>query len=147
MTAPEVDEHELTTSGRLAYRTRLFLTKTGYGTTTATEYVQGVISHFAVRHSVKHPGSPVVVSGDFNMAAPELQRWASCDSWGRPLEDQVFNTYWAKAMDRQKPGYQGTSRIDHFLLKQGSGISAAAFTLYTGHTGHQCQTTCYYFVG
>ena len=39
VTAPEVDEHDLTTSGRLAHQTRLFLTKKVYGTTTATEYV------------------------------------------------------------------------------------------------------------
>ena len=99
--------------------------------------MQGVISHFAARHRVRHPGPPVVVSGDFNSPGPELRKWAATDSWAQPLDDlmteeQPFNTYWAKAIDKQDSGYQGTSRIDHFLLKQGGGISAPAFTLYAG---------------
>ena len=109
VSAPGVGMDELTTSGRLTHRTRLFLTKKGYGTTTALEYVQEGISHFAACHRVRHPGLPVVVSGDFNSPGPELRKWASADSWVQPLEelltdDQPFNTYWAKAIGRQDPG-------------------------------------------
>ena len=56
VSAPTVDLVDLTTSGRLAHRTKAFLTKKGYGTTSALEYVQGVISHFAACHRVKHSG-------------------------------------------------------------------------------------------
>ena len=77
------------------------------------------------------------MSRNFNSPCPELGKWSLADSWAQPLDDllteeQIFNTYWAKVIDRQDPGYQGTSRIDHFLLKQGGGITAPAFTLYTG---------------
>ena len=81
VSAPTFDLADLTTSGRLAHRTKAFLTKKGYGTTTALEYVQGVISHFAACHRVKHPGSPVVVSGDFNSSGLELKKWSQPDGW------------------------------------------------------------------
>ena len=96
VTALEVDVQDLSTSDRLAHRTRLFLARKEFGTTTAIEYTRGVIRHFAARHRVKHPGS-VMVSGDFN---------------------------WADTMDRQEQGYQGTSRIDRFLLKSKRYFSA-----------------------
>ena len=46
--------------------------------------------------------------------------------------DLEYNTYWTAAIGKQGPDYQGTSRIDHFLLKDGGGITAPSFTLYTG---------------
>ena len=64
--APDPERSELPTSGRLAHRTSAFLVSKGYGTTTPLEYVQGVISHFAALHRARFPGSPVIVSGDFN---------------------------------------------------------------------------------
>ena len=85
VSAPPVDLKDLTPSGRLAHRTKVFLTTKGYGTTTALEYVQGVISHFTACHRVQHSGSPVVVSGDFNSAGPELRKWSQADSWAQPL--------------------------------------------------------------
>ena len=132
-----MDLADLTASGRLAHRTKAFLIKKGYGTTTAIEYVQGVISHFTACHRVKHPGAPVVVSGDFNSTGLELRKWSQLDGWAQPLddlltEDQLYNTYWAKAAERQEPGYQGTSRIDHFLIKNWDSMSAPSFTLFTG---------------
>ena len=69
VSAPKVDLEDLTTSGRLAHTTKLFSTKKEYGTTTALEYVQRVISHFAACYRVKHSGSPVVVS---NSGAGEM---------------------------------------------------------------------------
>ena len=106
-------------------------------TTSALEYVQGVISHFAACHRVRHPGSPVVVSGDFNSPGPELRKWSQADWWTQPLDklltvDQPFNTYWANLIDRQVTGCQGTSQIGRFLLKQGGDITAPAFILFTG---------------
>ena len=64
--APDLNWSTLPTAGRLAHRTSAFLVSKGYGTTTPLEYVQGVISHFAALHRARFPGSPVIVSGDFN---------------------------------------------------------------------------------
>ena len=96
-----------------------------------------MISHFAARQRVSQPDSPVVVSDDFNKEGPELQRWTAGDSWSQPLDkllsqNQKYNTYWARAVDKQSLDYHGTSRTDHLLLKDGSGITAPSFTLYTG---------------
>ena len=99
--------------------------------------MQGVISHFAAKHRTKFPGSPVIVSGDFNRTARGLQEWAAGDIWNMPLEmllppELGFNTYWAQAAHKREPDYAGTSRIDHFLVKNGSATEAPSFTLYTG---------------
>ena len=101
----EVGMEDLTTSGRLAHMTKLFLTKKKDGTTTALECVQGVISHFAACHRVVHSGSPVVVSGDINSPGPELKKWSLNDSWAQPLDDlltenQPFNNLLGQG-DRQ----------------------------------------------
>ena len=122
--APDPEWSELPTSGRLAHRTSAFLVSKGYGTTTPLEYVQGVISHFAALHRARFPGSPVIVSGDFNRPACRLQEWAAGDSWAMPLEPLLpavsdFNTYCAKAVHKREPDYRGTSRINHFLVKNG----------------------------
>ena len=115
--APDLERSVLPTSGRLAHRTQTFLVSKGYGTTTPIEYVQGIISHFAARRRTRFPGSPVIVSGDFNRPASRLQEWAAGDSWAMPLEpllltDVEFNTYWAQAAYKREPGYGGTTRID-----------------------------------
>ena len=99
--APDLEWQELETSGRLAHRTQAFLTCKGYGTTTPTEYVPGVISRYAVKLRPRFPGSPVVVSGNFKKDAHALQQWVSCDSWNQPLDMLLpqgleFNTYWAQ---------------------------------------------------
>ena len=78
--APDLEWGELPTSGRLAHRTQAFLVNKGYGTTMPTEYVQGVINHFAAKHRTRFPGSPVRVSGDFSGSPSRLQDWAASDS-------------------------------------------------------------------
>ena len=112
--APDLDWSELPTAGRLAHRTSAFLVSRGYGTTTLLEYVQGVISHFAALNRTRFPGSPVIVSGDFNKPACRLNEWATVDSWTMPLEsilpaETEFNTYWATAAHKRGPDYEGTS--------------------------------------
>ena len=135
--APDSDWSELPTSGRLAHRTSAFLVSRGYGTTTPLEYVQGVISHFAALHRTRFPGSPVIVSGDFNKPACRLNEWATVDSWTMPLEsilpaETEFNTYWATAAHKRGPDYEGTSRIDHFLVKNGGGHGSACLHAILG---------------
>ena len=54
-----------------------------------------------------------------------------------PLEPHLpqgleFNTYWAQAAHKREPDNAGKSRIDHFLIKNGSAVEANSFTLYIG---------------
>ena len=87
-------------------------------------------------HLVKHPGAPVLLSGDLNTNHQALAPWMRTWGWISPPHDlappEGVNTYWKYALPPGEVDYSGTSWIDHTLLHGSSQVQAVEIGLCTG---------------
>ena len=86
-------------------------------------------------HLVKHPGAPVLLSGDLNANQQALVLWMGLWGWKSPPHDlappEEVNTYWKYALPPGEVDCNGTLWIDHTLLHGFSLVRAVEVDIST----------------